>query len=361
VNAPRSLEAALLLRLGLVLTVAFAVIAGWFALHVSEVQERHTQLTVHEVMGEFFVHIAWTVPLILAVTLALAAITLRRSFAPLRSISARAAQIRPDALDQRLPEAGVPSEVLPLVRGTNEMLDRVEAGFARQRRFTANVAHELRTPLQLLAAGLEAFGPDKRIEPLRDDVKRISRLVTQLLEVSRLDARIEPVLGTADLGKIAAETLAALAPLAVARGATVALERPEGPVTVRGEAVLIGDLMRNLFENAISVSPDGAEVTVVVDAGGKLEVIDRGPGIAPEHRQRVFERFWRAPGAPYGGSGLGLAIVKEIADICAARIGIADAAGGGACVSVAFDCCEEAGPIAVRTRGAGAFPARAEP
>ena len=335
-KAPRSLEATLLLRLGLVLTIAFAVIAGWFALHVGQVQEQHTQLTVHEVMGEFFVHIAWTVPLILAVTLALAALTLRRSLAPLRTISTRAAQINPGALDQRLPEADVPSEILPLVRATNEMLDRVEAGFAHQRRFTANAAHALRSPLQLLSAGLEALGPDKRIEPLQDDLKRISRLVAQLLEISRLDARIEPILGTADLAKVAAETLAVLAPLAVARGSTVALERPQEPVIVRGEALLIGDLTGNLIENAISVSPGGAEVTVVVDADGKLEVIDRGPGIAPEHRQKVFERFWRAPGAPYDGSGLGLAIVKEIADICAARIDITDAPGGGTCVSVAF-------------------------
>lgn len=333
---PRSLESVLLVRLGLVLTVAFAAITAWLGLHVSQVQQEYPRLTVHEVLAEFFIDIAWTVPLMLVIALAFAVITLRRSLAPLRQISARADQIRPGALDQRLPEAGVPSEVQPLVRATNEMLDRVEAGFAQQRRFTANAAHELRSPLQLLAAGLEALDPDEKVEALRHDVERMSRVVTQLLEVSRLDARTDPALGAADLAKIAAETLAALAPLAVTRGASVALDRPPEPVVVRGEDPLIGDLIRNLVENAIAVSPPGAEVTVAVRRDGGLDVIDRGPGIALGNRERMFERFWRAPDAPYEGCGLGLAIVKEIADICGARIGVADADGGGTQVSVAF-------------------------
>ena len=105
---------------------------------------------------------------------------------------------------------------------------------------------------------------------------------------------------------------------------------------MRGNADLISDLVRNLVENALAVSTAGTEVTVVVRANGRLDVTDRGPGIAPEHRDRVFERFWRAPGAPPGGSGLGLAIVKEISDACGATLHIADARGGGALVSVVF-------------------------
>lgn len=84
------------------------------------------------------------------------------------------------------------------------------------------------------------------------------------------------------------------------------------------------------------MSPAGAEVTVAVSVDGRLDVIDQGPGIATEYRERVFERFWRAPGSPSGGSGLGLAIVKEIADICGATLRIPDATEGGALVSVKF-------------------------
>ena len=335
-KAPRSLETVLLLRLGLVLAAGFSGVAVWLWLHLGHIETGHPQPIVHEIMAEFFTDIAWTVPVVLAVTLVFAAITLRRSFDPLRDLSARAQAIRPGALNQRLPKTGLSAEVVPLVRAVNRMLDRVEAGFAVQRRFTANAAHELRTPLQLLAAGLEALGTDARIEPLREDVRRMSRLVSQLLAVARLDARTEPVSGTADLAKVAAETLVFLAPLAVARGASVALERPPEPVTVRGDPDLIGDLVRNLVENALAVSPAGTEVTVAVGPDGRLDVTDRGPGIAPEHRERVFERFWRAPDAPAGGSGLGLAIVKDIADACGADVRIADSSGGGALVTVAF-------------------------
>jgi len=333
---PRSLEFTLLWRLGLVLTAAFAVIAIWLWLHLSHIETEYPQAIVHDVMAEFFRDIAWVVPVVLVITLAFTAFTLRRSLMPLRETSARAAAIRPGTLDKRLPETDLPTEAVPLVRATNEMLDRVEAGFALQRRFTANAAHELRTPLQLLSAGLEALGGDPKIEPLRDDVRRMSRLVAQLLAVARLDARVERTSGKADLTRAAADTLSFLAPLAVAHGVSVALERPSGSAIVNGDAALIEDLIRNLVENAIAVSPAGAEVTVAVSADGQLNVIDHGPGIAPERREQVFERFWRTPDAPSGGSGLGLAIVKEIADACGASLQISDRAEGGTIISVNF-------------------------
>lgn len=335
-KSPGSLESILLLRLGLVLAASFTAVAVWLWLHLGQIGNAHPQPVVHEIMAEFFTDIAWIVPIVLIVALAVTAFTLRRSLASLRDISAKAAAIRPGMLDRRLPEAHLPGEARPLVRAMNEVIDRMEAGFALQRRFTANAAHELRTPLQLLSAGLEALGADPRTEPLREDVRRMSRLVTQLLAVARLDARPGLASGKADLAQAAGDALRFLAPIAVARGVSVALDRPPEPAMVRGEAGLIEDLIRNLVENALAVSPRGAEVTVVVRADGSLDVIDRGPGIAPEYRERVFERFWRAPGAPAGGSGLGLAIVKEVVDSCGATLAIRDAADGGAVFSVGF-------------------------
>lgn len=333
---PRALESVLLLRLAIVLFISFSAVAAWLWLHLSNLGARYPEPLVHQVMAEFFVHIAWVVPVLLVVTLASTAYTLRRSFAPLRAISTKASEIRPDTLDERLPLVDVPAEVVPLVRATNGMLDRVEVGFAAQRRFTANAAHELRTPLQFLMAELESLGEDSKVQDAYAEVQRMSHLVTQLLMMARLDARRGPLLGRFDLAKVAAETLASLAPHAVARGALVALERQAEPVMVRGDGALASDLLRNLVENALAVSPAGTEVTVVVGADGRLDVVDCGPGIKPEHRERVFERFWRAPDAPAGGSGLGLAIVKEIAHACGARVWISDSPCGGAVVSVKF-------------------------
>ncbi|KAB2911151.1 MAG: HAMP domain-containing protein [Hyphomicrobiaceae bacterium] len=338
-TAERSLEATLLVRLGLLLTAAFSAVALWLWGHLGHIGSAYPQPIVHQVMAEFFTDVAWTVPIVLLITLGVAAFTLRRSLLPVREISARAGNISPQSLHQRLPEQPVPKELVPLVRAMNEMLDRIEAGFELQRRFTANAAHELRTPLQLLSAGLDALGSNESIDPLRGDVRRMCRLVAQLLSVARLDARMHALSGTADLGQVVAATLAPLAPLAVRHGASLALERPRAPVIVRGDADLVAELARNLVENALASTRPGTEVSVVVGAGGRLDVADRGPGIARGHREHVFERFWRAPDAPPGGSGLGLAIVKEIADACGATVTITDAPGGGAMLAVAFEPC----------------------
>ncbi len=334
-----SLETTLLVRLGLLLTAAFSAVALWLWSHLGHIGSAYPQPIVHQVMAEFFTDVAWTVPIVLLITLGVAAFTLRRSLSPVREVSARAGNIRPESLDQRLPEGPVPKELLPLVRAMNEMLDRIEAGFQLQRRFTANAAHELRTPLQLLSAGLDALGSNQNIDPLREDVRRMCRLVAQLLSVARLDARTNTVSGTVDLGHVVADTLASLAPRAVACGASLALERPPEPVIVRGDPDLVAELVRNLTENALASTPAGTEVSLAVGAEGRLDVCDRGSGIAPQHRKHAFERFWRAPDAPSGGSGLGLAIVKEIADASGATVMIADAPGGGAMVTVVFEPC----------------------
>lgn len=332
----RSLEVTLLVRLGLVLTAAFAGVALWLWHHLGQIEAEHPQPIVHQVMAEFFKDIAWTVPAVLIATLVFTAFTLRRGLSVLRDISARAASISPGDLDHRLPEENLPVEIAPLVRATNEMLARLEAGFDLQRRFTANAAHELRTPLQLLAAELERLGPGHSTEALRGHVARMNRLVGQLLAVARLDASAHKPAGVCDLGQTAADTLGTLATLAIGRGVSLALDRPKNAVLVQGQADMIGDLIRNLAENALAAAPRGSEVGVTVDQAGCLAVVDHGPGIALEHRTRLYERFWRAPGAPPGGSGLGLAIVRDIAETCAASIELDDPPGGGTRFRVRF-------------------------
>lgn len=332
----RSLEAILLVRLALVFAAAFVGVAAWLWFHLGQFEIEHPQPIVHQVLAEFFYDIAWTVPVVLMVILAFTAFTLRRSLAILRDISARASSISPGYLNHRLPEEHLPVEIAPLVRATNDMLDRLEAGFDAQRRFTANAAHELRTPLQLLAAELERLNSDAASDVLRAHVARMIRLVGQLLAVARLDATKNIAEGNCDLGQVTADTLVVLAPLALKVDVSLALDRPETPVLVQGQADMVGDLVRNLAENALAVAPKGTEVNVSVSGTGCLSIIDCGAGIAVEHRPRLFERFWRAPGAPPGGSGLGLAIVKEIADACAAQIEIDHPPEGGTRFRVRF-------------------------
>ena len=177
---------------------------------------------------------------------------------------------------------------------------------------------------------------NEQLTALKADVARMNRLVQQLLRVARLDAIALDVSGTADLNEVAADVVSSVAPWALAQGRNIALERIVGPVTVRGNRDAIGDAIRNVVENAVMHSPPQSEVAVVTSSNGSARVLDRGPGIPQQERQRIFERFWRGQNAMSQGAGLGLAIVKEIMKAHAGDISIDDNPGGGAVVTLRF-------------------------
>lgn len=181
---------------------------------------------IHSVLREFVFDIAWTIPLIVGATLAIGVFAIRRGLNPLRQVSAQAAAIDPSRISVRLPEKNLPTEVLPLVEAVNLALDRLEKGFAVQRQFTANAAHELRTPLAIIAAALEGFDESNELAKLKADVARMSRLVEQLLRVARLDASALDVSETMDLSAVVADVVASMAPLAVAQKSRWAPEEP---------------------------------------------------------------------------------------------------------------------------------------
>lgn len=269
------------------------------------------------------------IPLFLT-TLAVAAITIRRTLKPVARLSVEAGAITPRTTGLRLDEARVPAELLPLVRAFNAALVRLDEGFTLQRRFTANAAHQLRTPLAILRARLDGLAPRPEVELLKRDCDRIARVVSQLLSIARLEAHQIDLGEMVDLGVLSAAVVADMAPLAIAEGRSLALDRPAGSIFVRGNSAALRDALANLIDNALRYGPVGQPVEVTVRPGASLGVADRGQGIAPVDRARLFEPFWRGHDPRGSGSGLGLAIVQEIATAHGGRVEAKDRPGGGA-------------------------------
>jgi signal transduction histidine kinase len=287
-----------------------------------------TQL-IHSILREFVFDIAWYVPPFVAAALLLAAYSVRRSLHPLRTASAQASAIAPGSISIRLSETDVPTEALPLVTAVNRALDRLEDGFAIQRRFTANAAHELRTPLTIITARLDTLEGNGPLAALKEEVARMNRLVEQLLCVARLDSVALDVSSRVDLHRVAEEVVGSMAHLALAHGRAIGLAGAERPVLILGNAAAIEDALRNLVENALAHTAPETEVIVEVGRDGALSVLDSGPGISVEDRPRIFDRFWRGKSARTDGAGLGLAIVMEIVRAHGASITVSDRAPHG--------------------------------
>ncbi len=224
----------------------------------------------------------------------------------------------------------VPKEIEPLVMELNSLFRRLQDAFDREKRFTADAAHELRTPLAALnthtQVALRADTPEERRQALLKvlaGVNRGTHVVQQLLTLSRMvpEAGInEPT--KMDMVKEAAEIAAQLAPEAISKNIDLELIAPDKAMMM-GNPTAIGILIRNLVDNAIRYSPEDGEIKIKVselDNHVILEVIDTGPGIPEELRERVFERFYRVVGNKATGSGLGLGIVQQIAKLHDAKI-----------------------------------------
>src|SRR5215213_7454736 len=250
---------------------------------------------VHTVLTDFVFDIAWAIPLFAAATLAVGVWGIRRDLRPVRAVSERAATIAPEATGVRLSAERLPTELVPLVVAINKALDRLERGLTLQRQFTANAAHQLRTPLTILTAQLDELTAGTQADKLRGDVARMNRLIDQLLRVARLDSAPMSVDARVDLTAVAAETVKYLAPWAIEKDRAIGFDAPNSPVLVRGNSDAIADALRNLVENAVYHTPPKTEVTVAVSTNGTVEVTDKGPGVANEDRERIFERFWRGP------------------------------------------------------------------
>jgi signal transduction histidine kinase len=289
-----------------------------------------------DIVADFYKNVGWiTLPILLVLLIADIAI-FRRALRPLHEASEIAEGIGPARPGVRLPIEEIPREVRPLVLAVNQGLDRLEEGFRIQRDFTADAAHELRTPLSVLRTRIDLLPDPEMRKALRQNVDGMAHIVSQLLDIAELETVVLGSDEKADLQSVAAEVAEFVAPLALAQGKDVALSGTSEPVWVRGNPEMLGRAIRNLAENAINHTAVGSTVEFVVEDSGTVSVLDQGPGISEHERELIFRRFWRRDRRKHGSTGLGLSIVQRIAELHSAEIKVENRVPKGACFSLKF-------------------------
>jgi two-component system sensor histidine kinase QseC len=311
-----------------------------FQVQVGEAMAIHKELTDAIIM-----RIGSPIIVALPLLTLLIYIGIGRNLKPLQRLAQAVVRRAPDNLEA-IDASHAPSEIQPLVNGLNNLFARLGRAFESERRFTADAAHELRTPLAALRIQAQVARRSKipaqreeAIDKLLEGVDRATRLVGQLLTLARVDPETglgqgEPV----DLQRLAEAALADHEHQAREKGIALELQASKG-LGINGHRETLCILVRNLLDNAIRYTPKGGkvEVTLAVNRGViALCVADSGPGIPKEERERIFGRFVRLAGQETNGSGLGLSIVQRIAELHNATIRVDRAALGGLEVCVEF-------------------------
>lgn len=285
--------------------------------------------------------------LLLAVGAVLISIALGTAFRPLLELRDRIRQRGEEDLTP-VPAGNVPSEVGPLIDAINHHMERLSAMLAARRRFLADAAHQIRTPLAVLTTqaeyGLRQHDPEEMLRTfasLLRSTRAARRLANQMLTMSRAEAANGLIQERTrfDLNALVKDVAMELVPLALKKGMDLAFEGPAQPLTMQGNASMLRELVANLIDNAIRYSPAESAITVAVAAWENQAVIsvtDQGPGIPEAERDKVFGRFYRILGqGDSDGSGLGLAIVREICEAHGGTVMLKDGEGGrGLCVEV---------------------------
>ena len=270
----------------------------------------------------------------------------KRSLAPVASMAARAAEIGASNLDARLPVGGG-DELVGLATVVNGLLDRLELSFAQQQRFVADASHELRTPTAIIRAEADVtLSRPHRDEDeyrasvtiMQDAVRRLTRIVDDLFLLARADSsQLIAQRSALYLEELVFDVARGLRSVADARGVHIEVT-PLDEAPFHGDADMLGRLVLNLLDNAIKHSPEGGTVAVTMHRHGDrydISVVDEGPGVPPELRERIFERFYRvdtsrsrSESSATSGAGLGLAIARRIAELHDGQLVVAESRPG---------------------------------
>lgn len=314
--------------------------SGENLIHVAELTKERDELS-----GAIAVNLLKPLLFSLPLLAILLWLSVTRSLRPLVRLTSEVAQREPDNLAP-LDAGTAPREVAPLIDRLNKLFARIDASLQKERRFTADAAHELRTPVAGIKAQAQvarkASTDAERMRALDNAIlgcDRAAHLIDQLLTLARIDTLGEEATEPCQLRAIAAEVIASIAPTALSQH--VRLELTEGKeAAVNGNPVLLRVMLRNLIDNAVRHTPPDTSVRVeIAQAHGRtlLSVCDNGPGIPETELDKVAERFYRPLGTQASGSGLGLSIVKRIAEIHSSPLQLArNEDGNGLCVTVAF-------------------------
>jgi len=290
------------------------------------------------------------IPQLLLILIAVAAIwyALKQGLAPLERLRREVQNRRRDDLSQ-LDSSKAPEEVRPLIDAVNNLLERLQMAMQAQKRFVADAAHQLRTPIAGLKTqselALRTSDPEQKqqaLEHILTSTRHGMRLVNQLMVLARNEPGGQ---GTENfvplkLNQLAQECTANWIQTALEKNIDLGFDGTPAAEEVMGDAASLTEMLNNLIDNAIRYTPNGGHITVGVSTsaqGPVLSVEDNGPGIDPQHRERVFERFYRVLGTGQSGSGLGLAIVAEVAKRHQAALRLDAGSGGkGTLISVRF-------------------------
>jgi two-component system, OmpR family, sensor histidine kinase TctE len=297
------------------------------------VQVARTLHARHELIHKIFLSIVIPQIMLIGLSLVTVWLNIRSGLKPLRTLS-QDIQKRSQHDLTPIDQSTAPAEVVPLIVALNTLLSRLDSHISAQQRFISNAAHQLRTPV----AGLKAYieygrrvnnGKIKDVlEQLDQGTDRISEMVSRLLVLARAREQGQKI--PVELNSATSQVTAMLMPEAASRNIHLEFEPAPDKTIVSGDQNELQDMITNLVVNGIRYTPEGGRVVVRVEHGppAQITVEDNGPGIPPEERTRVFERFYRLLGTRVPGSGLGLSIVAEIAERHNAVVELEEPAGG---------------------------------
>ena len=282
-------------------------------------------------------------------TAAILAFVLDRALRPVEEVTGVARSVQASDMSRRVRVSTGGEEFHELTAVINSLLERLERAFAAQKRLVADAAHELKTPIAvLLGEAQDALRHDSRpeeqrksLETIESTARGLAREAENLLSLARADAAASTAFELVDLSPIARGAAEAFRPLASGRNVRLEVLAPNG-ASMRGDRSALFHLASNLVKNAAVYTEPGTQVEIAAgtrDGEAFLEVRDRGPGVAPEDRRRIFERFVRLEPARIGdpeGSGLGLSIVDQVARAHGGRVDVEDHPGGGAIFRASF-------------------------